>query len=389
MNLRLRFATHSGTAALALVSTLAMLSASCADEHGAQPEGEGLPEDEGVVVSPPDAGKEAAVGPATDADVDADLDADGANPGPENPSPELDACEDWSVQFDRFIAQHRACTLDTDCAVVGDCSHAEWSAIAAPFAKQADAMLLESPCRIFDGLGANAVCRAGACEVVPAGQRCGEPPQSECPSGAKRAIAGCGPVASTYRDGCHVSCTPGRAECPPGYSCQQTTIDPCRSLLPPGSGQATCAACGAETALCLPAPSCQLKLSVSFQGDRTLESLRSGASTALRLVLENLTDSPLALRFVDPCHGPVVEGLGDYDVWNACLSGVCDDDAPIVALTLAPREKKLWRQAIVVAEKSACNPMGLAPGKYTPSFKLGVTGVTTCGPESAELTVTP
>jgi hypothetical protein len=143
-----------------------------------------------------------------------------------------------------------------------------------------------------------------------------------------------------------------------------------------------------ETALCLPAPACQLQLSVKFQGDRTLETLRAGVSTTLELWFENLTDSPLPLRFVDPCHGPVIQGLGDYDVWNACLAGVCFDDAPITELTLAPREKKRWRSAILLAGTSACNPMGLAPGKYTPSFHLGATGVTSCGPDVAELTVT-
>jgi hypothetical protein len=356
------------------VSSLAILAASCADE----------------LVPVRDDGRDADADMDPGTRSDAGVDADAADPGPEPPSPELDECGAWSVMFDCYLAEHRACKVDSDCAVVGDCSHADWQAIAAPFAAQANAMLRESPCPATqDGPGANAVCVTGACATVRSSLSCGAPAQDECPGGGKRTNAGCGTVASTYRDGCHVSCTLGGAasQCAPGYSCQQTTIDPCRPLTPLGPGEATCAACGAETALCLPAPGCQLQLSVKFQGNRTLETLRGAESTALELWLENLTESPLPLRFVDPCHGPVVEGLGDYDVWNACLSGVCDDDTPITELTLAPREKKLWRSAYLFAGSSSCNPTGLAPGKYTPSFRLGATGVTECGPDVAELRV--
>ena len=83
-----------------------------------------------------------------------------------------------------------------------------------------------------------------------------------------------------------------------------------------------------------------------------------------------------------------MSGLSDYDVWNACLAGVCQSDIDRVELTLEPREKRLWRSAVLMTGASSCNEKGLAAGTYTPSFGLNATGVTTCGPEAAELTVT-
>lgn len=298
------------------------------------------------------------------------------------------SCKEFNAAIDGFVAAHADCTVDSDCAIVGDCSHADWRAIAAPFAEEANRRVRAGQCGSSDGPGANAVCDRGKCVAARASLWCGSVPETECPSGSVRSYAGCGAVASTYTEGCHVPCTESADEsgCPQGYTCQTTSTDPCRAAT---LGQDTCAACGHEAVQCLPAPGCALKLSARFQGNRVAPKLHSGESTVLELWLENLTNTKLEVSFELPCHGPEVSGLAGYDVWNSCLAGVCQAERVQTQLTLQPHAKTLWRSAVLRAGSSDCNPDGLAAGTYRPSFDLNVSGVPTCGPEPVELTVAP
>lgn len=393
---------QSGTAAFVTVSLLAMFAGACVEdlapkqgdadtETPVDVDGEVHDRDhhaDAAANADADARANGDLDANADADVDAEITSDGGDGATRSERDGADRCVEVNAAIDRFVGAHDSCAVDSDCAIVGDCSHADWRAIAAPFAAQANGMVNASQCYVNDGPGANAVCQHGRCEAARASLWCGSAPEQVCPSGSARSYAGCGMVARTYTEGCHVACTPGTGgnACAPGYSCQTTTTDPCRATLP---GQATCAACGLESTLCLPAPSCTLKLSVSFQGGRATTNLRKDESTVLELWLENLTNEKLEVRFDEPCHGPLISGLGGYDVWNSCLAGVCQSDTVRTELTLAPRERKQWHTAVLMAGASDCNPDGLAAGKYKPSFGLGATGATTCGPDAAELTVMP
>jgi hypothetical protein len=351
-------------------------NSSDADAHAARPD--------------TDASESARDGGSVDgaADRDADLDADALD-ADSSVSADAGTCGAASKQLADFIAAHRSCSVDSDCAIVGDCSHADFQAVQRAHRDEAQSLALQT-CGSVDGPTYNAVCKAGQCERLRSVAWCGGAPQTECPAGTKRRYPGCSePAPPSFAEGCFADCSGvgSNAGCPMGYTCQSTSIDPCHRT---SAGEATCDACGQEVTLCLPAPACEVELAVGFDYGKTLVTVPKDQSTQLELWLTNKTDRTLSLSFDLPCPGgPVVSGLGDYDLWNSCLAGVCAEPTQREQLSLKPKEKLRWRTAVVRPSASSCNQQGLALGTYAPTFSLGISGAVSCGPAAAGLIVSP
>lgn len=83
--------------------------------------------------------------------------------------------------------------------------------------------------------------------VGPAG------PASECPIGTALFTPGCDIPAPTWGKGCYASCSAvgDDSECPPGYACQETSVDPC---VPQPGETGGCDACGQQLHLCMALP---------------------------------------------------------------------------------------------------------------------------------------
>jgi hypothetical protein len=79
------------------------------------------------------------------------------------------------------------------------------------------------------------------------------PAESKCAAGTEMVSPGCGAAKPTWEKGCYAPCKAvgNDAGCAPGYTCQQTWVDPC--VPKPGEG-ASCDACGLLSHLCLAAP---------------------------------------------------------------------------------------------------------------------------------------
>ncbi len=296
----------------------------------------------------------------------------------------INACTEKAAEF---VAAHRACTSDSDCVIVGDCSHANFQAVAKDAADEARALVLA--CTAFDGPTYNAVCRANECERVPTGQSCGQATPRACPAGMQWERPGCGshPGDAAFVDGCYASCEAvgDDGACPTGHTCQRTTRDPC---IPASPGGIACEACGAhDVTLCLPAPDCDLELAITFyDGLHTEARLAEGGSIEMSLLLINRASRALTLEFDVPCHGPAIAGLGSYDVWNSCLAGVCETDPVSTRVSLAVGEKLRWRSAVLTDAPSSCNPAGLPDGRLALSFALAnLKGAKVCGPAAATL----
>jgi hypothetical protein len=295
-------------------------------------------------------------------------------------------CGAAGAKLSKFIASHNRCSSDSDCAIVGDCSHAGFDSVAREFQPEAQRLSMAS-CSVFDGPTYNAVCKQGKCATLRSVAQCGGAPQQECPSGSQRYRPGCNAPTQRLAEGCYTPCSSVGSSCDQeGYTCQAASIDPCA-----GKGGSCAEGCSAAASLCLPAPTCELELSVGFDFQRTfvqLPDLSGGASTQLELWLENRTTSTLNVSFDLPCHGPAVVGLSDYDLWGECLAGVCDPASMRTELSLAPRQKLKWRSALVAMPATTCNPQGLAAGTYAPSFVLsGLKGAVACGPAPVALLV--
>jgi hypothetical protein len=162
--------------------------------------------------------------------------------------------------------------------------------------------------------------------------------------------------------------------CASGYTCQKQTVDPC----PATAGEG-------EKWLCAPAATCQLALVLGFDGE-SVARLRDDEASELKLWLVNRTDQPLTFSYELPCNGPALLGLGDYDLWNACLAGACPTPHERVEVTLAAHERQLYRSTLLEMKPSTCNMHGLAPGRYTPTFSLAnIAGAKVCGPAATLL----
>jgi len=127
---------------------------------------------------------------------------------------------------------------------------------------------------------------------------------------------------------------------------------------------------------------------VEFEQQNEAYVLAPNTASKMFVVLENPRDEARTVKIPGWCHGPVIAGLGSYDLFDTCLAGVCD----VVqerTLTLAPHERRVMREALLASGPSTCNPGGLAPGKYALRWELSaVTGAKVCSKPPAQLSVT-
>lgn len=354
---------------------LALLLASCAGLLACTSEPR-APERDAESEDPPDADEADASIDASRTDTDAGLSDGGADLMVDAGSEY--SCLQHSSEIKTFVENHRSCSSNDDCVLVGDCSHSNFQVVARSAEEGAKKLVFDDRCRYNDGPGYFARCRESRCERIKSRVWCGGAPQSECPTGMVMHKTLCGAVdPKSYHSGCYTPCSAQGDDgpCTSGYTCQKTTIDPCPAT--PGEG---------EKWLCAPVAACQVELSLTFDGRSAVRVLDDEA-TELKLWLENRTDQALTFSYELPCNGPAVVGLADYDLWGACLAGACPSPRERVEVTLAPREKRLYRSALVELAPSTCNMHGLAAGKYSPTFGLPyVQGANVCGPEGTSLT---
>jgi hypothetical protein len=369
----------------ALMSLLALgLGAGCTDSSALSPDASEVDARNETPAARRDGGEpDAESEPHQSHDTGGPDAGDAAAPDSEQPHP----CLEHARAIQAFVAAHRRCETHADCVIVGDCSHADFQAVAREFEAEAkDLVFDDAACGAFDGPTYHAVCRAGSCERVQSVHACGYAiSQFECPSDTARYEGNTCGYPPALRAGCYQACDADGddASCAAGFTCQQTSVNPCPSS--DLGGAPTCDACGAAARLCLPAPACQVELSLAFNGS-TAARVFTGRSAELQLWLENRTDETITFDFEVPCHGPRIQGLGDFDLWQACLAGACLEEPLRTELTLAPHERRLWRSAVLDLEPSDCNPQGLPSGMYTPTFTLtNVQGAITCGPAPASL----
>ena len=213
------------------------------------------------------------------ADVDIEKQADGGHveadskqrdsaQRPPRPAP---ACDYMSVQdaHERSVARalEASCGSDEDCILterfsrcIGGCSIAIPTVSLAAF-EAAQAADVAPHCSVLQEAGCTlppptcksvrAACIERRCAFVSDHDAGGS---TECPAGTALRSPGCGTPEPTWEKGCYAGCSDDTG-CAPGYTCEQTSVDPCA----PKPGQTdTCAACGQLTRLCLerrPSPS--------------------------------------------------------------------------------------------------------------------------------------
>jgi hypothetical protein len=68
--------------------------------------------------------------------------------------------------FQAFVAEHRSCEHDEDCAPVGDCGpNADFTAVRADAAKEAYSLMSQRCSGTFDGPIYGAICADGVCAI--------------------------------------------------------------------------------------------------------------------------------------------------------------------------------------------------------------------------------
>jgi len=287
-----------------------------------------------------------------------------------------EVCTAQDERVRKFIAGHRSCGSDADCAIIGSCSQSfSFAAVSVSAREESQRLPIDRECAPQDGPTYAAMCEQGSCVARTDGAVCGGD-VSTCKLGYELYSASCGGEPS-----CRKRCT-GAADtsCGAGFSCQQTQVAPvgeCTATLPRW--------------LCMPEPRCELLLGVEADQDapyasRAKRTILLNREVDVELWAENLTSAPKTLRYQRPCPaGPTLTGLSGYDAWNSCLAGVCETNAPTELMVPAGARVSLGRANIARAANS-CNPSGLAMGNYEIGFVLdAVEGATLCGPETYEL----
>jgi len=165
-----------------------------------------------------------------------------------------------SAAHERAVATANlgTCAADADCVLttrvpscVGSCG------VAVPNTKLAELQALqdrdvEPLCTMLRARG----CGVPIVDCGPPVARCTNNhcvvTTAVCPAGAALLSPGCGTPKPTWEKGCYASCSAvgDNASCAPGYTCQETSVDPC---VPKPGENGSCAACGMQTHLCLPA----------------------------------------------------------------------------------------------------------------------------------------
>jgi hypothetical protein len=171
---------------------------------------------------------------ATNADAgDAGLGskADAGDGGTRDAPPLGDAsCE----QERAFLNEHRACSTQQDCAIVGSCSGGfGFRAVQAAVKDEAQRLSNNTSCgRAFDGPMYAAVCEQGLCRTRPTGAWCGAAPSSQdggrmgCAPGEAQYRTDCeGPSAATGKPTCERSCNGATdTSCGAGRMCTSVRV---------------------------------------------------------------------------------------------------------------------------------------------------------------------
>jgi hypothetical protein len=336
---------------------------------------ESQPAPDGGSAAPPDG----SAGPRADADV-----PDGTHTHVDG-SVDPGGCDEQCTRERAFVAAHSACSVNTDCVAVGNCSNADFIAVSSDARAAAEALIAQRTSRALDGPAYYAACVEGACQLAQAPVWCGSPISRDCPADYAWQEPGCSDAGTGIEAGCYRGCTLGSDEgCPAGHTCAAAAVDPC---VPAPGATGGCGACSAATPLCVPRPACDVRLSVTLDGRPTAEIARDGA-TKLVLTATNLTDAPISFSHDSACGPPELTGLDAFDLFDECLSGACPPVAP-QTVRFAAGETLIVRSALIAAAPGhVCNEAGLAPGTYTLSFGyVNVQGATVCGPVPAELVV--
>lgn len=287
-------------------------------------------------------------------------------------------CEAQYEAVQAFVASHRECRVDSDCAIIGGCSGSfGFTAVTASARDEGQRLPIDEECALHDGSLYAPLCEQGSCVMRPTGGQCGGI-ASPCRDDQELYRTTC-----TAPDTCLQRCEGGAdARCGAGFSCQPMQVVPV-------SGE-----CSATLtrAMCAPAPSCEVLLSIEGMtqspADRGTARSQLLGSLPLELWAENLTQVAKTFRYQRPCPGgPTLTGIGEYDAWGVCLAGACPTNPP-TEVTLAPRQRVSLGQARIDAQANDCNPSPLAPGNYAVGFVLeAAEGATLCGPVPYQLSV--
>lgn len=85
-------------------------------------------------------------------------------------------CGPRDAEFQAFVAAHRFCDQDSDCAVVGDCGpNADFTPVRSDVADEAYLKMQDRCTTAWDGPTYDPVCRAGVCALQSTGSCCGCP----------------------------------------------------------------------------------------------------------------------------------------------------------------------------------------------------------------------
>lgn len=79
---------------------------------------------------------------------------------------DAELCEQRRADYYAFLAKHRACESDEDCAVVGDCGpHADFDPVRADALEEAAQRKMTLCDGAYDGPTFEPICRANECEL--------------------------------------------------------------------------------------------------------------------------------------------------------------------------------------------------------------------------------
>lgn len=322
-------------------------------------------------------------------DSDGELrDNDGAPDGAVDSGTSM--CEREAAEISTFVSSHRSCNVHGDCVAIGNCSNADFIAVAASARDEAQRLVDNRKCTTADGPGYYAGCRDHQCELLRAPVSCGHPIEDPlCAEGRTFYTPSFDSQHPSFAPGCYERCDASAAvdPCGAGFHCTTTSYQPCRA--PAGALDAIpCAAISAEVSLCLPDADCDVWLSVEFEQRDERYVLTPNTASKMFVVMENAKSTSQTFTLAAWCHGPEVEGVAPYDPFDTCLAGVCDLQEK-QTITLAPNERRIVREAFLTSAPSTCNPQGLLPGNYDLSWKLpGITGAKACTKPASQLTVT-
>lgn len=319
----------------------------------------------------PEVGPDA--GPDAGSDAGSDASVDGNTPHA--------SCDEYAQTVRDFVEAYSVCATNSDCVTLGNCSNAEFFAVAADAAQEGKALIDGRPasCRAQDGPAYGPVCFENVCQKLGSVAACGGAIAEVCPSGQSFHRDGCS-AQTPFVDGCYATCD-DEHPCSSGSRCQVVESNTCHAG--PGDDD-DCVTCETMT-LCLPEPDCEFLVSVEFQRGARVVALHAEVAE-INLVVENLGNDTRSIEYVEPCHGPFVQGLDGYDLWDSCVKGACTGVETKITLTLGPRERRVLYTGYASPLPSTCNKAGLSRGIHALSWNLaGASGAKVCVLPASEL----